>query len=177
MPGVDPLERGKKLDILLKTLMEAGITQPGLAFLLGVNPDTLSAYLLRASTAGSLYTLPGSDILSTQQSVIELVPRALYTLTADLTFRAVQIVGPRDYNIYLRCGQTEADLEVPILRLMLSIPALWGETGPYLPFLPDSFAMYHINLPTCVLIPFIDSNINWGTANLQVLLFPAPIGL
>ena len=74
MPGVDPLERGKKLDILLKTLMEAGITQPGLAFLLGVNSETLTAYLLRSNEAGALKIAFDADYAADLTEIIEIWP-------------------------------------------------------------------------------------------------------
>ncbi len=177
MPGVNPLERGKNLDVLLKTLMEAGITTAGLQFLLGVNPDTLSAYLLRASQEGSLYSIPGPDILTAQQEYIELIPTNLYWLAATITFPTVRLIGPRKYALHLLMDDGGNLNESPTLVLSCALPSGDYSLDFSFPFNPTQMAEHHIWLPTSTVSISATGRAEWGTTRLQASLIPIPIGV
>ena len=94
MTAVNPLDRGKNLDILLKTLIEAGVSQSGLAFILGVNPDTLSAYLLRSSEYGDLNIAPSPHFREFNTDSITIFPYQNYPYGGPGTQVVYDIPGP-----------------------------------------------------------------------------------
>lgn len=176
MPGVNPLERGKNLDILLKTLMEAGITSPSLAFLLGVNPETLSAYLLRASPKGALRTIPAPDWYENQQSKITLLDNQLINLGVTTTLTSFTVYGPQLYYVTASLDDYGSGDSAPRLRFTSRPISIFTAVYTEIQLAFSSTTTAILMFPTGVIVPTIIGVAGWASLNVTITLEAIPVG-
>ncbi len=174
---VNPLDRGRMFDILLNSLLEAGVDTPTLAFMLGVNPDTLSAYLLRTTTKGSLHVAPGADWIESQLSMFELVPYGLYAVTTTRQFPQVTVPGPSKWLLYLFEDDGLNGIENYNLILNIGTSGISSFPAQEFQFLMGSGYSQLIMLPPCTVQATIEGAAGYGNTNMAAYLYRVPVGV
>lgn len=173
---VNPLERGKELDILLNALMNAGVDQPTLAFMLGVNPDTLSAYLLRTSVAGSLNVVAGDDWFSEGTQSFVVIPSATYNLNAGQIFPIIRTDGARLWEFSIWGATALNNLQIPSLQLNIAFEGGPSSVTMFLPFGLGYLNQLRIFLPKCAITPTVGADATLGNWTLAVNMQSVPVG-
>ncbi len=177
MAGVNPIERGKQLDILLRTLLEAGVTQTTLAFMLGVNPDTLSAHLLRTSGEGSLRIIPGTDWFSEQVETRVLIPTGSYNLGVTAISGSFTLDDARRWRVLQWNDAAGNGLELPVMRFAFKLPGASTSKFIYLPFGNSSPVIFNLILPAGDYAWLVATGAGWGTLQLSSVMQTVPIGV
>lgn len=154
--------------------MEAGITQPSLQFILGVNADTLSAYLLRSNAAGALKIALDADYAEDLTKAIEIWP---YRQLAAFEFPPEKTIRLKTVSHFLLQTSRGADTLDPILgvvRIQSQFPlgALAMTTDHPAP--QNSTSLIPIALPAGTSIISFSSEWNAGYVIIGANLIPIP---
>lgn len=178
MPSpVNPLERGRSFDILLNSLLEAGVDTSTLAFLLGVNPDTLSAYILNTSVEGSLHVLPGPDWYSSQVETISLIPPASYALATDVTGIPFILEDSKRWRVVVFQSADGNGFETPCLVVTGQIPSMGATKIFRFPMGGGGAEVYSEILPAGDYVCRVDGYAGWGSLLLSAVIQSVPIGV
>lgn len=172
----NPLDRGRAFDILLNSLLEAGVDTSTLAFMLGVNPDTMSAYLMRSSEAGSLRVIAGTDWFSEDTITHVLIPRASYNLNDGEAFPSITTSGLRMWEFIVWGATGASNLAIPHLQLQIAFEGGPNQATMYLPFGLGYLNLTRMVLPQCRITPVIGADANLGTWDLAVSMQSVPVG-
>lgn len=136
----------------------------------------MSAYLLRASTGGSLHTVPGDDWYTVQNETKVLVPYAQYTTNVNRNFDNFTLDETRRWRVICYQSGDGAGIEIPYLRLR-GVPYGMGEGHQYyFPFGSANATIITDVLPAGTYNVFVTGGAGWQPLTMAAILQSVPIG-